>query len=88
MFLLQAYLETRTRVLQMADNDTWHGPARSSRPRGGASFASRVADDREELAEPEDMPSLVLMPDGREIFIAKKEAVDTKVDPLPFCVQH
>lgn len=75
--VLQAYLDTRARVLQLADDDPWLGGAGAG---GGASnplgrgMAGRARGDEVD-GHVGDMPSLVLSPDGREIFIAKKESL-------------
>lgn len=63
---VQAYLETRTRVLRLADTDMYPSSnGRAAPPSGGdPSVAGGGAPD---------MPFLVLAPDGREIFIARKE---------------
>lgn len=62
----RAYLETRTRVLRLADTDMYPSSnGRAAPPSGGdPSVAGGGAPD---------MPFLVLAPDGREIFIARKE---------------
>ncbi|KAK9798190.1 hypothetical protein WJX73_001724 [Symbiochloris irregularis] len=58
----RAYLDTRTRVLQLADNDIWQPPPRNSFMGGDGD-----ADDADK------MPTMVLNPDGKEILIAAKD---------------
>lgn len=76
---MQAYLTTRTRVLQIADNDDWQPPSAAfggGLPFDGNDNASGGADG------PEKLPMLVLNPDHREILIASQEGHAAQVRRL------